>query len=39
VIVNDDEGNFRFNVKTRPSKVAIDPHLTVLAQIQNRSGG
>ena len=39
VVVGDDEGTFRFNVKNRPSKVTIDPHLTVLAQIQNRSGG
>ena len=35
VVVSDDEGSFRFNAKTRPSKVTIDPHLTVLAQIQN----
>jgi aminopeptidase N len=35
VVVSDDQGSFRFNAKNRPSKVTIDPHLTVLAQIQN----
>lgn len=35
VVVGDDGGRFRFTVRNRPTRVSIDPQLTVLAQVKN----
>ncbi len=35
VVVSDDPGAFRFEVKNKPSKVLVDPQLTILAQLKN----
>jgi hypothetical protein len=35
VVVGDDGASFRFTVRNRPSRVSVDPQLTVLAQVKN----